>query len=107
MDFKSPKGWDPPVGPLSMLDDHSRYAIALDGTWTTHGAPVKERLIAAFEMRHARRDADGSRRAVVERESGGGWTWLTVWLMKQGVELHFTGYAIRRRKAKWSGSTAR
>ena len=21
-----------------------------------------------------------------------GWTWLTVWLMKQGIQLHFSGY---------------
>jgi hypothetical protein len=25
MDLKSPKGWDQPVGPLSVLDDHSRH----------------------------------------------------------------------------------
>jgi len=29
MDFKGPKGWPQPVGPLSALDDHSRYLIAL------------------------------------------------------------------------------
>jgi len=28
MDFKGPKGWPQPVGPLSVLDDHSRYLIA-------------------------------------------------------------------------------
>ena len=32
MDFKSPVGWGAPVGPLSVLDDHSRYVIALEGT---------------------------------------------------------------------------
>jgi transposase InsO family protein len=21
-----------------------------------------------------------------------GWTWLTVWLMRQGIRLHFSGY---------------
>jgi transposase InsO family protein len=35
MDFKSPKGWDKAVGPLSVIDDATRYAIALEGTWTT------------------------------------------------------------------------
>ncbi len=29
MDFKGPKLWHQPVGPLSVLDDHSRYLIAL------------------------------------------------------------------------------
>ena len=73
MDFKSPLGWDAPVGPLSVLDDHSRYAIALDGTWSTQAEPVKQRLIEAFEqLRRAGRNADGSRDAVVEHESGGG-----------------------------------
>ncbi len=29
MDFKGPVGWNAPMGPLSVLDDHSRYAITL------------------------------------------------------------------------------
>src|SRR5258708_28518835 len=29
MDFKGPKGWPHPVGPLSVLDDHSRYLMTL------------------------------------------------------------------------------
>ena len=39
MDFKSPVGWEAPVGPLSVLDDHSRYAIALEGLWSTQPSP--------------------------------------------------------------------
>ena len=32
MDFKSPKGWEQPVGPLSVIDDHSRSdPIGADG----------------------------------------------------------------------------
>ena len=49
MDFKSPLGWDAPVGPLSVLDDHSRYAIALHGTWSTQAEPVKQQLMEAFD----------------------------------------------------------
>src|SRR5271170_3577675 len=49
MDFKGPVGWDAPVGPLSVWDDHSRYAIALQGTWSTKAEPVKQRLIEAFQ----------------------------------------------------------
>ena len=49
MDFKSPKGWNAPIGPLSVLDDHSR-------TLAPSGA-----------------------------------TELTIWLMKQGIELHWSG----------------
>ena len=93
MDFKSPLGWDAPVGPLSILDDHSRYAIALHGTWSTQAAPVKQQLIAAFEqcgmpeemlMDHG--TPWWNMKAVT------GWTWLTVWIMRQGIQLHFSGY---------------
>jgi transposase InsO family protein len=92
MDFKSPKGWGQPVGPLSVLDDASRYAIALDGTWTTRGEAVEERLKAAFTecglpdamlMDHGAPWWNG--------QAAGGWTRLSVWLMKQGVELLFSG----------------
>jgi transposase InsO family protein len=93
MDFKSPLGWDAPVGPLSVLDDHSRYAIALQGTWCTKAEPVKQRLIEAFEscgvpeemlMDHG--TPWWNMKAVA------GWTWLTVWIMRQGIQLHFSGY---------------
>lgn len=30
MDFKSPKGWGTHLGPLSVIDDHSRYAVVLE-----------------------------------------------------------------------------
>jgi transposase InsO family protein len=93
MDFKSPVGWDAPVGPLSVLDDHSRYAIALEGTWSTKAEPVQQRLIEAFEscgmpeemlMDHG--TPWWNMKAVA------GWTWLTVWIMRQGIQLHFSGY---------------
>jgi transposase len=48
MDFKGPKGWPHPVGPLSVLDDHSRYLIALADNGSTHGTPVREQLEEAF-----------------------------------------------------------
>src|SRR5580704_1455609 len=93
MDFKSPVGWDAPVGPLSVLDDHSRYAIALQGTWSTKAEPVKQRLIEAFqscgvpeEMLIDHGTPWWNMKAVA------GWTWLTVWIMRQGIQLHFSGY---------------
>jgi transposase InsO family protein len=93
MDFKSPLGWDAPVGPLSVLDDHSRYAIALHGTWCTKAEPVKQGLIEAFEncgvpdemlMDHGT--------PWWNMKAATGWTWLTVWIMRQGIQLHFSGY---------------
>jgi len=92
MDFKSPKGWGKPVGPLSVLDDASRYMIALDGTWTTRSEAVKQRLTAAFD------DCGVPEEMLMDhgvpwwnQQSSGGWTKLSVWLMKQGIQLRFCG----------------
>ena len=48
MDFKSPKGCQQPVGPLSVMDDHSRFVIALEKTGSTRTEAVQERLEHAF-----------------------------------------------------------
>ncbi len=91
MDFKSPKGWDRPAGPLSVLDDASRYVIALQGTWTTRWEPVRDRLQAAFS------DCGVPEAMLMDHgtpwwkaASGGGWTQLGVWLMKQNIRLYFS-----------------
>jgi len=92
MDFKSPKGWNHGIGPLSVLDDCSRYAVLLHGTWSTRGEAVREQLESAFQssgmpaemlMDHGIPWWNG--------QGPRGWTRLTVWLMKLGVELHFSG----------------
>jgi len=93
MDFKGPMGWNAPIGPLSVLDDHSRYAIALAETGSTRAEPVRERLQEAFER-------CGVPQGMLmdhgtpwwNMQAAAGWTWLTVWLMKQGIQLHFSGY---------------
>ena len=93
MDFKGPVGWSAPVGPLSILDDHSRYVVALAGTWSTQAEGVRERLEEAFER-------CGVPEAMLmdhgtpwwNMRAPAGWTWLTVWLMKQGIVMHFSGY---------------
>jgi transposase InsO family protein len=92
MDFKSPKGWDQPVGPLSVIDDHSRYAITLFQTGTTRAEAVRERLIQAFTE-------CGLPEAMLMDHgvpwwstcSAGGWTQFTVGLMKQGIRLYLSG----------------
>jgi len=92
MDFKSPKGWDRPVGPLSVIDDRSRYAIALFQTGTTRAEAVREQLVGAFTR-------CGVPEAMLmdhgtpwwNAASAGGWTQLTVWLMKQGMRLYLSG----------------
>jgi hypothetical protein len=44
MEFKGQKGGDAAIGPLSAIDDHSRYLVALEQTGTTNGDGVRERL---------------------------------------------------------------
>ena len=93
MDFKSPKGWEQRVGPLSVLDDHSRYLITLAQTGTTRSQAVRERLEQAFTecglpeamlMDHGVPWWNGA--------AARGWTELTVWLMRCGIRLHCGRY---------------
>jgi len=92
MDFKGQKGSDAAIGPLSVLDDHSRYLVALEQTGTTRGEAVRERLEGVFR-------ASGLPDAMLmdhgvpwwNARSNDGWTQLRVWLMKQGVRCYFSG----------------
>jgi len=93
MDFKGSTGWATAVGPLSVLDDHSRYLIALRGTWTTKAEPVREQLESAFSecgVPEAMLMDHGTPWWNANAPTGA--TWLTVWLMRQGIELHWSGY---------------
>ena len=93
MDFKGRKGWDHPVGPLSILDDHSRYLPALEDTGNTGEEGVRETLQQTFLecgvpeqmlMDHGCPWWNG--------QAARGWTRLSVWLMQQDIELLFSGY---------------
>lgn len=92
MDFKSPVGWNTPVGPLSVLDDHSRYLLVLQAVGTNHAELVREQLQSAFI-------GCGVPQAMLmdhgvpwwSRKAPGGITQLTLWLMKQGIRLHWSG----------------
>ncbi len=92
MDFKGPKGWPQPVGPLSVLDDHSRYLIVLAANGTTRGEPVRQQLVEAFQrcgvpdgmlMDHGT--------PWREEQAPSGYTYLSLWLMRQGIHLHWSG----------------
>ena len=92
MDFKSPKGWNAPVGPLSVLDDHSRSLLVLQAVWSTRAELVREQLEGAFA-------SCGVPQAMLMDHgipwwrtlAPSGMTGLTLWLMKQGIELHWSG----------------
>jgi transposase InsO family protein len=94
MDFKGPY---PLTGgsicvPLSLLDDHSRYALALEGLPSTHGAGVQRVLESSFE-RH------GVPQSMLvdhgtpwwSSTNGHGLTRLGVFLIRQGVDLIYSG----------------
>ena len=69
MDFKSPKGWNAATGPLSVIDDHSRYVVLLQQTGSTRGELVREQLQSClWRLRCTGRDADGPWHSVVERD---------------------------------------
>ena len=75
-----------------MLDDHSRYLIALEQTGTTRVEAVRERLEGVFR-------GNGLPEAMLMdhgvpwwgARAAHGWTQLSVWLMKQGVRCCFSG----------------
>jgi transposase InsO family protein len=92
MDFKGQKGSKAAIGPLSVLDDHSRYLVALEQTGTTRGEAVRERLEGVFRasgLPEAMRMDHGV--PWWNARSPSGWTQLMVWLMKQGVRCCFSG----------------
>ena len=93
MDFKGPKGWDQAVGPLSILDDHSRYAVALQDTGSTQAEGVKAALEAVFRE-HGVPDEMLMDHGTpwFNPQARQGWTQFTVWLMDQDVALLFSGY---------------
>jgi len=93
MDFKGPLGWEAPVGPLSVLDDCSRYVVALQGTWSTRAEAVRERLEQAFHECGVPEEMlmdHGTPWWNMKASTGA--TWLTLWLIRQGIRLHFSGY---------------
>lgn len=92
MDFKGPKGWPGSVGPLSLLDDHSRYVVLLKALGSTRREPVQEQLEQAF--------GESGVPAAMLMDHGvpwwsarapSGFTHLSVWLMKQGIALYWSG----------------
>jgi len=95
MDFKGPQGFNKefPVGPLSVIDDHSRFLVRLQHLGSTKSAGVRDALQNAFE-------AVGLPEAILVDHGTPWWncmspwgiTELSVWIMQQGVRLLYSGY---------------
>lgn len=92
MDFKGPKKWPQACTALSVIDDHSRYLVALEGTPRPEGRLVRQHLERAFEE-------CGLPEAMLMDHGIPWWNWqsfsgstqLGLWLMRQGIRLHFAG----------------
>lgn len=92
MDFKGPKNWPRACTALSVIDDHSRYVVALEATARPEGRLVQRHLIRAFEQ-------CGLPEAMLmdhgipwwQAQSFAGATYLSLWLMRQGIALRFSG----------------
>ena len=94
MDFKGmPAPWTNRRMPLSIVDDHSRYVVALEWQRGMKTEAVRETVRAVFER------AGVPRQMLLDHgtpwwnmQSGIGLTQFSVWLMKQGIQLLFSGY---------------
>jgi transposase InsO family protein len=94
MDFKGPHGTQKtsPVGPLSILDDHSRYVLALQQLGSTQMRGVQATLETTFQQ-------CGVPDAMLMDHGTPWWnpaspwglTEVAVWMMRQGVQLMFSG----------------
>ena len=93
MDFKSQKGWGTHLGPLSVLDDYSRYVLVLQQLPSGSGEEVQDRLESTFRSCGVP-DAMLMDHGVPwwNVNSAGGWTKLSVWMMRAGIRLYFSRY---------------
>jgi transposase InsO family protein len=90
MDFKGPKNWPKESTALSVIDDHSRYVVALAATARPEGALVRGHLERAFRE-------CGLPEAMLMDHGIPWWNWqsfagstqLGLWLMRQGIRLCF------------------
>jgi transposase InsO family protein len=93
MDFKGPSGFSKRTGPLSVIDDHSRYVLVLDHLASGRIEAVRECLLRTFEQ-NGLPDAMLMDHGTPWWNANGpwGWTGLTVWLMRQGIRICLSGF---------------
>ncbi|MGM4902187.1 IS481 family transposase [Tardiphaga sp. 866_E4_N2_1] len=88
MDFKGrmPLANNAACHPLTVIDDHSRYALCIQACANEQSATVQQRLIQTFR-RYGLPDAFFVDNGSPWGDSGGSrWTALRVWLLKLGVD---------------------
>jgi transposase InsO family protein len=90
MDFKGGLQRGEKLGPLSVIDDHSRCLVALKQVASTSGELVREHLEGAFG------ECGVPEGMLMDHgipwwaaQAPSGFSKLSLWLMKQGIELHW------------------
>jgi transposase InsO family protein len=73
--------------PLTVLDDHSRYAVCLSACADELGETVRERLIGVFRRYGVPERMNVDNGSPWGDGAGGRYTVLTVWLLRLGVRL--------------------
>jgi transposase InsO family protein len=89
MDFKGHFGLDPGPGrcyPLTVLDDHSRYALVVAACADERGTTVRAHLTTAF-LRYGMPVRLLADNGPPWSASGQPWTPLTVWLLRLGIRV--------------------
>lgn len=92
MDFKGPQGFRQRSGPLSVLDDHSRFLLTLEHLENARTRAVQDSLRKTFDH-HGLPD-----QMLIDHgtpwwnaNSPWGWTELSVWIMRQGIRIYLSG----------------
>jgi transposase InsO family protein len=76
--------------PLSLLDDHSRYVVGLYGLPAFTAEQVHPCLVQTFESYGVPEAMLMDRGSLWWATTNGyGLTWLSVWLIEQGIRLHY------------------
>jgi transposase InsO family protein len=77
--------------PLTVLDDHSRYALGLEACADERGATVQERLTGIFRRYGLPRKMLMDNGSPWGADAAHPYTPLTVWLLKLGVQVGHSG----------------
>lgn len=88
MDFKGPVTMrrERRCHPLTVVDDHSRYALCLSACDNQKSETVRARLVSTFQ-RYGLPEAFLVDNGSPWADSGGSWTHFEIWLMKLGIAV--------------------
>lgn len=87
--------------PLSILDDHSRYSVGLYGLSNPQGKSVYTSILSCFETYGVPEEMLMDHGTPWwSTTNGHGLTWFSVFLIKQGIGLQYSGYGHPQTQGK-------